>query len=319
MNSATEQVVDTIKAMRLQEAKYVCSDYLHQQQQDVAGIPTIGPLGMDSVTVECREKMVQWCYKVVDFCNFNRETVSIAISVLDLFLASRMGKPVLHDRSQFQLAAMTCLYLCVKTHEPEVMSAELVSTLSRGAHSQQEVEIMERRILHALTWQVNSPTTLSFVREFLKLLPAELLDHDMRATLMEICKFQSELAVADYNLVVVGSSSLAYASLMNGLESLCMDRSILGYVSSILAQAAGINLFSEQLVHVQIRLCQKVAQHTQPQVAPVMVHPKGSSPTTTAATNHYGGACGRAAVNMTAPQNHSSFKASPCSVGRMEI
>lgn len=320
MNSATEQVVDTIKAMRLQETRYICTDYLHQQQQDVGGIPTIGPLGMHSVTVECREKMVQWCYKVVDFCNFNRETVSIAISVLDQFLASRLGNAVLHDRSQFQLAAMTALYLSVKTHEPEVMSAELVSTLSRGAHSQQEVEIMEKRILHALTWQVNPPTTLSFVREFLKLLPAELLDHDMRATLMEICKFQSELAVADYNLVVVGSSSIAYACLMNGLESLCMDRSILGYVSSILAQAAGLNLFSEQLVHVQIRLCQAVAQHTQPQAAPVVVHPKGHSPTTTAAGTHYGGACGRAAVNMNGvPQNHSSFKASPCSVGRMEI
>jgi Cyclin, N-terminal domain/Cyclin, C-terminal domain len=245
---------------------------------------------------------------VVDFCNFNRETVSIAMSVLDRFLATRIGATVLVDRSQFQLASMTALYLSVKTQEPEVMSAELVSTLSRGAHTEHEVEEMERRILLALTWQVNPPTTLSFVREYLKLLPHELLDNETKATLMEICKFQSELAVADYSLIVVGASHIAYASLMNGLESLCMDRTILGYVSSILSQAAGINLFSEQLVHVQIRLCQAVAQHTQPMQTlqqPQMVHPKASTP--------YGGACGRS----LGPKS-SSFKESPCTVTRME-
>lgn len=215
---------------------------------------------------------------------------------------------------------MTALYLCVKTHEPEVMSAELVSTLSRGAHTEHEVEVMERTILRGLTWQVNAPTTLSFVREYLQLLPPELLDDDMKATLTEICKFQSELAVADYTLVVVGASIIAYASLMNGLESLCMDRNILSYVSSILSQAAGINLFSEQLVHVQIRLCQAVAQHTQPmaqqqqqspppqqQQQQQMVHPKGP-------TFAGGAACGR-----TMGPKRSSFKASPCTVTRMEV
>lgn len=239
------------------------------------------------------------------------------------------------DRSQFQLAAMTALYLSVKTHEPEVMSSELVSTLSRGAHTEEEVELMERRVLHALTWQVNPPTTLSFVREFLKLLPAELLDHEMHMTLMEICKFQSELAVADYNLVAMGASSIAYASLMNGLESLCMDRSILGYVSSIVSQAAGINLFSEHLVQIQIRLCQAVAQTQQPVAValpqPVAVqqpvqqhqmlqqqqpqqlvqqqqqqHPRGQ--------NFGGGACGR-----SLGPKRTSFKASPCTVTRMEV
>lgn len=308
--TTTEEVVATIKAMRHQEERsYICRDYLFQQQQQpeaaiTMGIPTIGPLS--TVTVEDRGAMIQWSYKVVDFCNFNRETVSIAVSVLDRFLASPLGQPILMDRSRFQLAAMTALYLSVKTHEPEVMSSELVSTLSRGAHTEEEVEVMERRILNAVSWQVNPPTTLSFVREYLKLLPAELLDHEMRMTLMEICKFQSELAVADYNLVVMGASSIAYSSLMNGLESLCMDRNLLSYVSTIISQAAGINLFSEHLVHVQIRLCQAVAQHTQTQQTqpPQMVHPKGPS---------YGGACGR-----SLGPKRASFKASPCTVTRME-
>ena len=65
--AATDEVVATIKAMRHQEERcYIGTDYLYQQQNEAAamGIPTIGPLSVDSVTIDCREKMVQWCYKV---------------------------------------------------------------------------------------------------------------------------------------------------------------------------------------------------------------------------------------------------------------
>lgn len=75
--TTTEQVVATIKAMRHQEEKtYKCRDYLYQQQHEAAvmGIPTIGPLSIDSVTIECREKMVQWCYKVCLFDGYSLNT-----------------------------------------------------------------------------------------------------------------------------------------------------------------------------------------------------------------------------------------------------
>jgi SOS response regulatory protein OraA/RecX len=58
-----ETIVATIQAMRLQEQRaYICQDYLYQQEHEEAQLR--GPLSKQAVTNDCREKMVQWCYKV---------------------------------------------------------------------------------------------------------------------------------------------------------------------------------------------------------------------------------------------------------------
>jgi Cyclin, N-terminal domain/Cyclin, C-terminal domain len=247
----------------------------------------------------------------VDFCNFNRETVAIATSIMDRFMSTQLGQAIVVDRNQYQLVSMTSLYTAVKIHEPEVMSAELVSQLSRGAHSEKEIELMERRILQALTWQVNPPTALSFVREFLKLLPLAPVDgEDTKVAIYEMCKFQSELAIADGSLIGIAASYIAYASFMNSLESLgCMDQRIVEYVGSILSQAARINLLSLELSHVQDRLCHSVAINMQ---AATKDAPAGTSISHTA-----GGCCGP--EQRAAAPRRSSYKASPCTVTRIEV
>ncbi|KAL7527307.1 hypothetical protein ACHAXR_001892, partial [Thalassiosira sp. AJA248-18] len=60
-----------------------------------------------------REKICEWFYGVVDHFDFNREYVSVAMSYLDRYLASRTV-----NRRVFQLAAMTALYLAIKLFEP---------------------------------------------------------------------------------------------------------------------------------------------------------------------------------------------------------
>lgn len=218
------------------------------------------------------------------------------MNVLDRFLVTIEGKEVLQNRDQYQLAAMTSLYLSVKTNEPEVMSAELIATLSRGAHSADRVEAMELRILKALTWLVNPPTTLSFIRQFLELLPPMLMQQEMKVTLYDISRFQTELAVADYSLMAISPSTIAYACVMNSLQSLCMDRNALGFVSSILSESARINIYSPELAHVQVRLCDSVTQHS------------------------LAGKIARSSVVRNSNEKYprrSSYEASPCSVTMM--
>jgi hypothetical protein len=65
-SSNMEAIVSTIEAMRLQEQRsYICHDYLYQHEHEEAQLH--GPLSKQKVTNECREKMVQWCYKVCYF------------------------------------------------------------------------------------------------------------------------------------------------------------------------------------------------------------------------------------------------------------
>lgn len=62
MDSVAENVVPVIQAMRRQEQSvYSCIDSLHQQQP--SSLPN-GPLSSYTASPECREKMVNWSYKV---------------------------------------------------------------------------------------------------------------------------------------------------------------------------------------------------------------------------------------------------------------
>jgi len=253
-----EEAVATIVAMRHQEdTGYLSRDFLRQ--------PHLRQLTLD-VDADCRTKMAAWSYQVVDFCKFNRESVEIAINYLDRYLLTPAGTRAMQDRSVFQLAAMTSLYTAVKIHEPEAMDPKLVSSLSRGTYSPQDVEKMEQILLQALHWRVNPPTALSFVRMFLDLVPAEVMDEETRTVAYSIIKFQTELAVSEYDFIHVKASVTAYCSLMNSLEVL-VEPKVSKYVSIILQEAAGICGNDGDIINVQRFLYTSLERHPEFQQA----------------------------------------------------
>eukprot|EP00977_Amphora_coffeiformis_P018685 scaffold6655_cov169-Amphora_coffeaeformis.AAC.2 len=262
--------MSTMDAMLLQESKYIATDYLHQAspQRPTANAP------LHAVDVDCRSKMVSWCFQVVDFCKFQRETASIAINYLDRYMTTPASALAHTDRKTFQLFAMTCLYTAVKIHEPEAMDPKLVSTLSRGTYTPQEVEAAEAQILGALEWRMNPPTALSFVRMFLDILPAGFLTSAQQETAYELSKFQTELAVNEYDFLSVRPSVVAYSALVNALESISLDEKLMGRISDGLAESVKINTQADKIFEVQNWLYQAVS--TQP--GNVVQQPKAAAP-----------------------------------------
>mmetsp|Transcript_49328 Transcript_49328/g.148536 ORF Transcript_49328/g.148536 Transcript_49328/m.148536 type:complete len:434 (-) Transcript_49328:5-1306(-) len=124
------------------------------------------------VDVECRTKMISWCYQVVDHCHMSRETVSIAASYLDRYLLAPSGLEALLDRRTFQLSAMTSLYVALKLFEDVNVEPGVMVGLSRGAYVEEEFVEMELDILMALRWKVHPPTAVGFMGHFLNLFPA---------------------------------------------------------------------------------------------------------------------------------------------------
>jgi hypothetical protein len=292
----TEAIFSTVQAMRRQEeTSYWNRESLYQSAPD--SVFANGPMHADAVVdIDCRSKMAAWCYQVIDFCRFNRETASIAINYLDRYMITEQGATVWADRIQFQLAAMTCLYTAVKIHEPEAMDPKLVSTLSRGGYSTTEVEVMEFTILSALQWRMNPPTALAFVRQFLELIPVDVVDQSMRETVHDITKFQTELAVTERTFVTVKASTIAFGSLMNSLESLQLDDQVLGYIRYTLCQAIGIDRSDEDVLTVQNALYNAIVKQ-----------PSGTFTTTISTAVHPSRKAGR----------RSSFDTSPCSLSAM--
>jgi hypothetical protein len=252
-NMTTADVASTLEVMRRQEACYTCSDYLSRRPSRSLKRAQAPP----PVDAECRFKMAEWCYQVVDFCKFSRETVAISMSYLDRYISTEAGLPALQDRKVFQLAAMTCLYTAIKINEPEAMEPRIVAQLSRGTYTEQEVTDMELKILTAIQWRMNPPTALTFLDYFLALLPENVMIPSDRDAIYELAKFQTELAVHEYSLVTVSASTVAFSSMKNALETVACKGTV--DIMMMLAGVSSIDLQSGLVAETQDKLYQVVS------------------------------------------------------------
>merc|ERR1719453_1996416 len=128
-----------------------------------------------------------------------------------------MAQKSIQCRKTYQLAAMTCLYTAIKINEPTVFDPKIVSGLGRGCVSEESVVAMERHILEGLEWRVTPFTSSSMIHSLLELLPA---NDQVKSNLLSLALYQSELAVGDYELVPVRTSSIALCSVLNAIQAM---------------------------------------------------------------------------------------------------
>lgn len=208
-----DDVPDRIAIMLIQEEnEYSCFDYL-------AANEAIRRKAAKPVDEDCRVKMCEWCYQVVDFCKFRRETVGIGMSYLDRYMCSKKGKKALGDRKEYQLVAMTCLYIAIKLHEPLEMETSLLADLSRGCYTEMEFANMEKCILEAIEWRVSGPTPLAFVLHFISFLP-DIISSSVIEAIFDYARYQTELAIGDHYFVKSKPSVVGMAALLNALEGM---------------------------------------------------------------------------------------------------
>jgi len=243
-----DDVPDRIAVMLIQEeTEYNCFDYL-------AANEAIRRKAAKPVDEDCRVKMCEWCYQVVDFCKFRRETVGIGMSYLDRYMCSKKGKKALGDRKEYQLVAMTCLYIAIKLHEPLEMETSLLADLSRGCYTEMEFANMEQCILEAIEWRVSGPTPLAFVLHFISFLP-EMVAPAVIEAIFDYARYQTELAIGDHYFVKSKPSAVGMAALLNALEGidnmLVPDRVQNRLVWTIIMQT---NMDIEEVEKLQIRL-----------------------------------------------------------------
>ena len=159
------------------------------------------------------------------------------------------------DRKEYQLVAMTCLYLAIKIHEPKMMDAETISSLSRGVHTGQDILARERELLTSLRCKVNDVTPLHFTSRMLNLLPQDLPESRKKA-LHELCEASLQeqilLAIEDYGFVIVRRSSIAIAAMINSLKNVPQD--ILSshekkQYLQVLSDAFGFNIAKSPLIN----------------------------------------------------------------------
>ena len=179
----------------------------------------------------CREKMVVWTFQVVDYCQLNRQTAELAVRMLDRLLSlakssdcceqhRQLARSCLENRKTYQLAAMTCLYTSIKLNETQVMSPDIVASLSRGMSTADQVVEMESRILAALGFYICGPTGIDVVDHVAQLLPTTVPSH-VKRTIIERSRYAVHQSLLDYELsTTVSPTLLGYAALIHTLDGL---------------------------------------------------------------------------------------------------
>ena len=263
-NLSVDELTDRLHVMQYQEStNYKCANYIDANQE--------------TVDRECRVKMCEWCYQVTDFCKFKRETVAVSMSYLDRFLSTSRpsARRALMYKKDYQLAAMTCLYIAIKLFEPLAMDTALLSSISQGCYSESDISDMEQEILTGLSWRLNGPTSHDFLSHILEALPysAPKSCDSITQTLADFSRFQVELAVSDYDLAIQKPSIVALAAILNSAEgvdgSLFRTQCRRQYINFI-SNELGMDPFSSQVNAVRTRLLHlfsKNSGYEMPQIA----------------------------------------------------
>lgn len=201
--------------------QYSCKDYL-SFADSIREKPVKGATSIEPIDVHCRVRMVEWCFQVVDFAKLHRETVSVALSLLDRYLSSLSphAKKVILSRKLYQLASMSALFLAIKMCEKSVINASAFADLSRGSYTADDILEMESIILKSLEWRVNGPTTHGFLCRIVQLTFEKNQESFVtKSSFKELCNFQLDLSIGDYFFCTQRPSVTAVAAIVNAVEN----------------------------------------------------------------------------------------------------
>jgi len=185
----------TLKTMLIQECtRYRMKEYLHNYTYN------------DPVDIGVRQQLIDWMMRARKIGNYSIDTVEMAVSTLDRFAVTDKGTQmlVLHNpREQYQLAAVTALYVTAKAHEETLFSAATLALESEGQYTIQDIEYMEREMMTALHWNINPPTTMAFVKEIVYLLPCHTFSPFAKQSILTLAQNDIEelFLQKDYKLM----------------------------------------------------------------------------------------------------------------------
>lgn len=248
-------VINHIIVLRKQEeTTYKCFDYLspefQQQQalQEDAMKNCLGRIRPNATFMDetWREKICEWAYNIVDYFNYDRTLVFICMNYLDRYAMKRRV-----DTKTYQLAAMTALFLVVKTYESRsssrILDVRSLAKLSQSTFSENSIIAMEMEMLQMLEWNLFPPTAHTFAMNLNNILLAIIYSIkdcpkpslNARQEVTELSRFLTELSVCDYFFVTQHPSTVAIASLLIAVEVVGQDE----YDPSL------IQIFLQRLYH----------------------------------------------------------------------
>ncbi|KAM4807766.1 cyclin-I [Rhinophrynus dorsalis] len=216
-----------------------------------------------AISPEQRDEVILWLAELKYQFHVYPETLALAISILDRFLATVKARP-----KYLRCIAISCFFLAAKTIEEDerIPVLKVLTQDSSCGCSTAEVLRMERIILDKLNWDLHTATPLDFLHIFHAMAltaSRQLLDGmpNMNPS-QHVALLTKQLlqCMASYQLLHFKGSMLALALLSLDMENLLPD-----WLSLTIRL-----LQSAQMDSSQLFLCREVAaRHLSPLQAPL--------------------------------------------------
>ncbi|KAK2818826.1 hypothetical protein Q5P01_024387 [Channa striata] len=184
-------------------------------------VPKKPPSQDTDISPAQRDEAVRWLTELHSRLQLYPETLVLAVSILDRFLAPIKARP-----KYLRCIAIACFFL----------AAKMLCSLSEGARCIQQLWLlsseilrMERIILDKLNWDLHTATALDFLHIFhamVMLCRSGLMDSMLglnRSQHLALLTQRLYYCLADHTLVQLRGSMLALALITLELESCCPD------------------------------------------------------------------------------------------------
>ncbi|CAN9504703.1 unnamed protein product [Ophioblennius macclurei] len=174
-----------------------------------------------------RDEAVRWLTELHGRLQLYPETLVLAVSVLDRFLAPIKARP-----KYLRCIAIACFFLAAKTCEEDecVPSLKELAESSGCGCSPSEILRMEKIILDKLNWDLHTATALDFLHIFHAMVlscRSGSLDSMMlglnRSQHLALLTRRLYLCLSDHTLMQLRGSMLALALITLELETCCPD------------------------------------------------------------------------------------------------
>uniref|UniRef100_A0A8D0C1V5 Cyclin-I n=1 Tax=Salvator merianae TaxID=96440 RepID=A0A8D0C1V5_SALMN len=216
-----------------------------------------------------RDEVIQWLAKLKCQFHLYPETLALAISLLDRFLAAVKARP-----KYLNCIAISCFFLATKTIE-EDERIPVLSVLARESFcgcSPAEIRRMEKIILDKLNWDLHTATPLDFLHIFhavaLSTRP-QLLDTLPKTNPSQhVALLTKQLlhCLACYQLLQFKGSMLALAIVSLEVEKLTPD-----WLALIIELLQKAQMDSSQLIHCRELVARRLSS-LQPSLPPNSVY-----------------------------------------------
>ncbi|XP_070844684.1 cyclin-I [Chaetodon trifascialis] len=173
-----------------------------------------------------RDEAVRWLTELHSRLQLYPETLVLAVSILDRFLAPIKARP-----KYLRCIAIACFFLAAKTCEEDecVPSLKELAASSSCGCSPSEILRMERIILDKLNWDLHTATALDFLHIFHAMVMScrsGILDSMLgvnRSQHLALLTRRLYHCLADHTLIQLRGSMLALALITLELETCCPD------------------------------------------------------------------------------------------------